>query len=199
MAKDTLVAVDPAKAVFEVAVSHHPGQVARQKRYSRAQFPLALAQLPPATVVMEACGSAHFWARRIRSLGHEAVLLPPHAVRPYVRRNKTDRTDTKGIGRSFYPFPCGLQRHGTARPPFKPCVRISRTRLSGGRSGRSITRSPVARRVAPGNGRFRAGGEGRGCGSSRGSSGRPLRRGGAAPCASRAGLGASPTRRCRAG
>jgi transposase len=46
---------------------------------------------------MEACGSAHFWARRIQALGHEAVLLPPHAVRPYVRRNKTDRTDTKGM------------------------------------------------------------------------------------------------------
>jgi transposase len=97
MAKDTLVAVDLAKAVFEVAVSNHPGQVARQKRYSRQQFPLALAQLPPSTVVMEACGSAHYWARRVRSFGHEAVLLPPHAVRPYVRRNKTDRTDTKGM------------------------------------------------------------------------------------------------------
>ena len=76
---------------------HHPGQVARQKRYSRQQFPLVLAQLPPATVVMEACGSAHYWARRIQALGHEAVLLPPHAVRPYVRRNKTDRTDAKGM------------------------------------------------------------------------------------------------------
>ena len=97
MAKDTLVAVDLAKSVFEVAVSHHPGQVAKQKRYSRQQFPLALAQLPEATVVMEACGSAHYWARRIKALGHEPVLLPPHAVRPYVRRNKTDRTDTKGM------------------------------------------------------------------------------------------------------
>ena len=97
MAKHTLVAVDLAKSVFEVAISHHPGQVARQRRYSRQQFPLALAQLPEATVVMEACGSAHFWARRIQALGHEAVLLPPHAVRPYVRRNKTDRTDTKGM------------------------------------------------------------------------------------------------------
>ncbi len=97
MANHTLVAVDLAKAVFELAVSHHPGQVARQKRYSREQFPLALAQLAPATVVMEACGSAHFWARRAQSFGHTPVLLPPHAVRPYVRRNKTDRTDTKGM------------------------------------------------------------------------------------------------------
>src|SRR5512139_3362761 len=97
MANHTLVAVDLAKAVFEVAVSHHPGQVARQMRYSREQFLRALAQLPQANVVMEACGSAHFWARRMLSLGHKPVLLPPHAVRPYVRRNKTDRTDTKGM------------------------------------------------------------------------------------------------------
>lgn len=97
MANHTLVAVDLAKSVFEVAVSHHPGQVAKQKRYTRETFPLALAQLPPATVVMEACGSAHFWARYARSLGHTPLLLPAHAVRPYVRRNKTDRTDTKGM------------------------------------------------------------------------------------------------------
>ncbi len=97
MANHTLVAVDLAKSVFQVAVSHHPGQVARQKRYSRETFPLVLAQLPQATVVMEACGSAHYWARYVRSLGHTPVLLPPHAVHPYVRRNKTDRTDTKGM------------------------------------------------------------------------------------------------------
>jgi len=46
---------------------------------------------------MEACGSAHYWARRIEQLGHGVVLLPPHQVRPYVKRNKTDRTDAKGI------------------------------------------------------------------------------------------------------
>jgi transposase len=97
MGNHTLVAVDLAKSVFEVAVSHYPGQVAKQRRYTRKQFPLALAQLPPSTIVMEACGSAHFWARRSQSLGHQPVLLPPHAVRPYVRRNKTDRTDTKGM------------------------------------------------------------------------------------------------------
>jgi transposase len=72
-----------------------------QRRYTRRQFPLALAQLPAATVVMEACGSAHFWARRLHALGHKVVLLPPHAVRPYVRRNKTDRTDTKGMLEAF--------------------------------------------------------------------------------------------------
>jgi transposase len=46
---------------------------------------------------MEACGSAHFWARKIESLGHGVVLLPPAQVRPNVLRNKTDRTDTRGM------------------------------------------------------------------------------------------------------
>jgi transposase len=55
------------------------------------------AQTPRATVVMEACGSAHHWGRQLQAQGHEVVLLPPHQVRPYVTRNKTDRTDAKGI------------------------------------------------------------------------------------------------------
>jgi transposase len=46
---------------------------------------------------MEACGSAHYWAREIEPLGHHVVLLPPHHVRPYVRGNKTDRADAKGL------------------------------------------------------------------------------------------------------
>src|SRR5262245_27826373 len=72
-------------------------RVAERRRLSRKVFLLFFAQMPAATVVMEACGSAHFWARKIEDLGHRVVLLPPHQVRPYVTRNKTDRTDAKGI------------------------------------------------------------------------------------------------------
>ena len=97
MSNDTRIAVDVAKAVFEIAVSDRPGHVARRERLPRDQFLAFLAQQPAATVVMEACGSAHYWARKIQQLGHRVVLLPPHHVRPYIRRNKTDRTDAKGI------------------------------------------------------------------------------------------------------
>jgi transposase len=48
-------------------------------------------------VLLEACGSAHYWGRTLEKHGHRAVLLPPHITRPYVRRNKTDRTDVKGL------------------------------------------------------------------------------------------------------
>jgi transposase len=97
MSNDTRIAVDVAKAVFELAISDRAGHVARRVRLPRAQFLPFMAQLPTATVVMEACGSAHYWAREIGKLGHRMVLLPPHHVRPYIRRNKTDRTDAKGI------------------------------------------------------------------------------------------------------
>src|SRR5262249_2004408 len=49
------------------------------------------------TVIMEACGSSHYWGRQFHGYGHEVRLLPPLAVRPYVQRSKTDRTDVKGM------------------------------------------------------------------------------------------------------
>jgi len=97
MGHDTRIAVDVAKAVFEVAISDRPGHVVRRERLTRDQFLPFIAQQPVATVVMEACGSSHHWARKIEGLGHPVVLLPPHQVRPYIRGNKTDRTDAKGI------------------------------------------------------------------------------------------------------
>jgi transposase len=95
--KNSVVAVDIAKSVFDLAGSDQPGRVTFRRRLSRGGFLTYIAQLPASTIVMEACGSAHFWARQIEALGHAVVLLPPHQVRPYVTRNKTDRTDAKGI------------------------------------------------------------------------------------------------------
>ena len=97
MGHDTRIAVDVAKAVFEVAISDRPGHVAGRERLKRSEFLPFMAQQPVATVVMEACGSSHHWGRKLEALGHRVVLLPPHHVRPYVRGNKTDRTDAKGI------------------------------------------------------------------------------------------------------
>src|SRR5438128_8065228 len=93
----TTIAVDVAKAVFEVAVSEHAGQGAERHRFSRERFRRYLGEQPPATILMEACGSAHYWGREAQTRGHRVVLLPPHAVRPYVVRNKTDRTDAKAL------------------------------------------------------------------------------------------------------
>lgn len=93
----TTIAVDVATTVFEVALSERPGPVTSRHRFSRDRFRRWLAEQPPATILLEACGSAHHWARQAQHYGHRAVLMPPHVVRPYVLRNKTDRTDVKGL------------------------------------------------------------------------------------------------------
>jgi transposase len=93
----TTIAVDLAQSVFQVAVSHRPGQVALERRLKREQVLPFFAQQPAATVLLEACGSSHFWARELQKLGHQPRLLPAHDVHRYVRRNKTDRTDAKAL------------------------------------------------------------------------------------------------------
>jgi len=95
--KNTTIAVDIAKSVFEVAVSEQQGRVSESHRLSRSTFLRFFAQRQPATVLLEACGSAHHWARQLQGQGHRVVLLPPHAVRPYVPRNKTDRSDARAL------------------------------------------------------------------------------------------------------
>ena len=72
-------------------------RVIGRKRLTRAQFERFLAAHPSAHVVMEACGTAHYWARRARDLGHRVTLLSAQYVRPYVRRTKTDRTDAEAL------------------------------------------------------------------------------------------------------
>jgi transposase len=97
MANDTRIALDLAKTVIQVTTSERPGQVSKTQRMTPSQCRRFLREHPPAVVVMEACGMAHHWGRYVRSVGHRPELLPPHQVRPYVLRNKTDRTDTVGI------------------------------------------------------------------------------------------------------
>lgn len=93
----TTVAVDLAKDVFELAFADADHRIVQRKRVSRRVFAHALDNRGPLRVVMEACGSAHFWARRFAAQGHTLRLLPARDVRPYVRRNKTDRTDAAGL------------------------------------------------------------------------------------------------------
>lgn len=93
----TTIAVDLAKSVFQVAVSRKPGRVDAERRLSRDRFLEYFVQQPPATVLLEACGSAHHWVRQLQQQGHTVRLLPAHDVHRYVRRNKTDRTDAKAL------------------------------------------------------------------------------------------------------
>lgn len=91
--QSTTVAVDLAKSVFQLAVADAHWRVTEQHRLSRSQFEKWFLNRTVSQVVMEACGSAHHWARWLNSLGIEVKLLPAAYVRAYVKRNKTDAAD----------------------------------------------------------------------------------------------------------
>jgi transposase len=94
----TTVAVDLAKDIFELALANRAGRILERKRLTRRQFERCLDELAPSTeVIMEACGTAHYWGRRCQARGLRVRLLPAQYVRPYVRRNKTDRTDAEAL------------------------------------------------------------------------------------------------------
>ena len=88
-----IVGVDLAKSVFQLAVADGNWRVVEQQRLTRTQFERWFANRAVGLVVMEACGSAHHWARWLNGLGIEVRLLPPPYVRAYVKRNKTDAAD----------------------------------------------------------------------------------------------------------
>jgi transposase len=93
----TTVAVDLAKTVFELALANAQWRVVGRHRLNRAKFARFLTETAPTHVVMEACGTAHYWGRIAQQHGHRVTLVPPGYVRPYVRRNKTDRADAEAI------------------------------------------------------------------------------------------------------
>ena len=93
----TTIGVDLAKSVFQVHGVDAAGQVVVAKTLRRGQLLTFFSRLAPCLVGLEACGSAHDWARRIGALGHEVRLIPPAYVKPYVRRNKTDAADAAAI------------------------------------------------------------------------------------------------------
>ena len=101
----TTVAVDLAKSVFEVAVADQNWKVTDRARLSRPQFERWFHNRSVGLVVMEACGSAHFWARRLQGLGIEVKLLPPKYVRAYVKRNKTDAADAAALLEAAFAVP----------------------------------------------------------------------------------------------
>jgi transposase len=93
----TTVAVDLAKNVFELAVADEQWKLIERARFTRRQFERWLQNRSVRLVVMEACATAHHWARAIRARGVEVRLLPPKYVRAYVRRNKTDAADALAL------------------------------------------------------------------------------------------------------
>lgn len=96
MMKITTIGLDLAKNVFQLHGVDASGTVVLRRQLRRAALEKFFAQLPPCLVGMEACGSAHHWARVISRYGHEVRLMPPGYVKPYVKRNKNDGRDAEG-------------------------------------------------------------------------------------------------------
>jgi transposase len=87
--------IDLAKSVFQVHGVDASGQVVVQRQLRRGQVLTFFAKLAPALIGIEACGSAHHWARELTKLGHKVRLMPASYVKAYVRRNKNDARDAE--------------------------------------------------------------------------------------------------------
>jgi len=91
------IGVDLAKNVFQVHGVDASGEIAFRRQLRRGQVLSFFRKQVPCLVGMEACATAHHWAREIGALGHEVRLMPPRYVKPYVKRNKNDMADAEAI------------------------------------------------------------------------------------------------------
>lgn len=98
MNKVAIAAIDLGKHTFHLHSQDDRGQEILRKKFNRVGLIQHLANVPPCTVVMEACGGAHFMAQEVAKLGHTPKLIAPHLVRPYVKTNKNDFADAEAIG-----------------------------------------------------------------------------------------------------
>ena len=93
----TTVGLDLAKHVFQVHGIDQNGQVLIRRQLRRGELIGFFRRLPPCLIGMEACSTAHFWARELAALGHEVRLMPAAYVKPYIKRGKSDALDAAGI------------------------------------------------------------------------------------------------------
>ena len=93
----TTIGIDLAKNVIQVHGVERSGRAVLKKAFKRDQVLGYFAKLPPSLIGMEACGSAHYWARKLQALGHTVRLMAPQFVKPYVKTNKNDAADAEAI------------------------------------------------------------------------------------------------------
>jgi len=91
------VGIDLAKDVFQVHGVDSQEKVILRKQFRRVQLLAYFEKIAPCLIGMEACGSAHYWARELQKLGHTVKLMAPQFVKPYVKSNKNDANDAEAI------------------------------------------------------------------------------------------------------
>lgn len=97
MGQAITIGLDIAKSVFQVHGVDESGAVVVRRQVRRAQLLPFFAKLPACLIGIEACATAHYWARELIKLGHQVRLMPPSYVKPYVKRQKNDAADAEAI------------------------------------------------------------------------------------------------------
>ena len=96
----TTIGLDIAKNVFQVHGIDAKEKVVARKQLRRSQVITFFKALPRCLIGMEACATAHYWARELTKLGHEVRLMPANDVKAYVKRNKNDAADAEAFARA---------------------------------------------------------------------------------------------------
>src|SRR2546425_10250101 len=97
MSEITTIGLDLAKHVFQVHGIDAQGTTVLRKRLWRGQVLAFFSRIPRCVVGLEACATAHYWARELGALGHEVRLMPAQYVKAYIKRNKHDAADAEAI------------------------------------------------------------------------------------------------------
>ena len=97
MSEITTIGLDLAKHVFQVHGIDPEGTTVLRRRLRRNQVLAFFSRLPRCVVGLEACATAHYWARELGALGHEVRLMPAQYVKAYIKRNKHDAADAEAI------------------------------------------------------------------------------------------------------
>jgi transposase len=140
MTKIIRIGVDTSKTIFVLHGVDAAEQPVLRKKLRRKQFLEFFAKLEPTKIGLEACGAAHYWARELRALGHQVVLLPPQYVKAYLKRGKNDAADAEAI--------CEAMSRPTMRfVPVKSAEQQAALMLEGTRAGLIARRTQLTNTI----------------------------------------------------
>ena len=91
------IGLDTSKHVFQIHGVDENEQAVLRRQLRRGEVAKFFTKLPPTRIGLEACGAAHYWARVLRDLRHEVMVMPPRYIKPYVKRGKNDAIDAEAI------------------------------------------------------------------------------------------------------
>jgi transposase len=130
----TTIGLDIAKSAFQVHGIDAEGKVIIRRQLKRRYVMTFFQKLSPCLVGIEACATSHHWSRKLKALGHTVRLMTPAYVKPYVKREKNDATDAKGLNNCLLLSPrlrtnACLSSPGRVLPPSAPSCVGSRRRF----------------------------------------------------------------------